>query len=101
MSRCFTSRRTNWSVPIEFVSYAVLGMAGGLVSVAFVKLLLWHSQILHGPARSTEWLQPAMGGLVVGIMGWFVPDVLGVGYRHVSEALNGQMTLEVMACWWC
>ncbi len=30
-------------------------------------------------------------------MGWFVPDVLGVGYGHVSEALNGQMTLEVMA----
>ena len=39
----------------------------------------------------------AAGGLAVGLMGWFVPDVLGVGYGHVSEALNGQMTLEVMA----
>jgi tetratricopeptide (TPR) repeat protein len=42
-------------------------------------------------------MQPALGGLAVGLMGWFVPDVLGVGYAHVSEALNGQMTLEVMA----
>ena len=42
-------------------------------------------------------MQPAAGGLAVGLMGWFVPDVLGVGYGHVSEALNGQMTLEVMA----
>ena len=30
-------------------------------------------------------------------MGWFVPDVLGVGYGHVSEALNGQMALNLMA----
>ena len=42
-------------------------------------------------------MQPAAGGLLVGVMGWFVPDVLGVGYQHVSEALNGQMALELMA----
>ena len=83
--------------PIEFITYAWLGIAGGLVSVAFVKLLLAIRKYCMGMPRSTEWLQPAMGGLAVGLMGWFVPDVLGVGYGHVSEALNGQMTLEVMA----
>jgi CIC family chloride channel protein len=83
--------------PIEFLTYAVLGIAGGLVSVVFVKLLLAIRKYCMGMPRSTEWLQPAMGGLAVGLMGWFVPDVLGVGYGHVSEALNGQMTLEVMA----
>jgi CIC family chloride channel protein len=83
--------------PIEFITYAVLGIAGGLVSVAFVKLLLGIRKYCKSLPRSTEWLQPAMGGLAVGLMGWFVPDVLGVGYGHVSEALNGQMTLEVMA----
>jgi CIC family chloride channel protein len=83
--------------PIEFITYAVLGIAGGLVSVAFVKLLLAIRKYCMGLPRSTEWMQPAIGGLAVGLMGWFVPDVLGVGYGHVSEALNGQMTLEVMA----
>ena len=83
--------------PIEFITYALLGIAGGLVSVAFVKLLLAIRKYCMGMPRWTEWLQPAMGGLAVGLMGWFVPDVLGVGYGHVSEALNGQMTLEVMA----
>ncbi len=83
--------------PIEFITYAVLGIAGGLVSVAFVKLLLAIRKYCMGMPRSTEWMQPAMGGLAVGLMGWFAPDVLGVGYGHVSEALNGQMTLEVMA----
>lgn len=83
--------------PIEFITYAVLGIAGGFVSVAFVKLLLKIREYCMTMPRVTEWWQPAMGGLAVGLMGWFVPDVLGVGYSHVSEALNGQMTLEVMA----
>ena len=33
---------------------------------------------------------------MVGLIGWFVPDVLGVGYAHVGEALNGKMVLSVM-----
>ena len=83
--------------PLEFLTYAVLGVAGGFVSVAFVKLLLKIRESCMRMPKSTEWWQPAMGGLAVGLMGWFVPDVLGVGYSHVSEALNGQMVLEVMA----
>ncbi len=83
--------------PIEFITYALLGIAGGLVSVAFVKLLLAIRKYFLALPKWSEWMQPAAGGLAVGLMGWFVPDVLGVGYSHVSEALNGQMTLELMA----
>jgi len=83
--------------PLEFLIYAGLGIAGGLVSALFVKLLLGlRARFLALPAR-TLWLQPAVGGLVVGVMGWFAPDVLGVGYAHVGEALNGKMVLGVMA----
>src|SRR5207302_548510 len=39
------------------------------------------------------WLE----GVVVGTMGWFVPQLLGVGYDHVGEALNGAMALKLMA----
>jgi CIC family chloride channel protein len=79
--------------PVEFVFYAVLGVVGGLVSVAFVKLLLWmRKRFLHMP-KSTVWLQPVAGGLIVGLMGWFVPQVLGVGYGFVDQALNGKMLI--------
>ncbi len=83
--------------PIEFLFYAALGVAGGLVSVSFVKLLLW---LRKGFLRMPQWtapFQPVAGGLLVGLLGWYVPDVLGVGYNHVSQALNGQMVLRVMA----
>ena len=82
--------------PLEFVIYAVLGVAGGLVSVVFTKLLLGiRERFLRFP-RNTVWFQPAAGGLLVGLMGWFVPQVLGVGYGYVGDVLNGNMGLNLM-----
>ena len=83
--------------PIEFLIYALLGVVGGLVSVSFVKLLLWLRLRFQRMPASTQWIQPAVGGLLVGALGWYVPAVLGVGYGNVSLALNGQIALGTMA----
>ena len=82
--------------PLEFGVYAVLGVAGGLVSVAFTKLLLGMRQRFLRFPQKTVWFQPLAGGLVVGLMGWFVPQVLGVGYGYVGDVLNGRMALNLM-----
>ena len=82
--------------PWEFAIYAVLGVAGGLVSVAFTKLLLGMRERFLKLSRKTVPFQPVIGGIVVGLMGWFVPQVLGVGYEHVGAVLNGGMALRVM-----
>lgn len=82
--------------PWEFVIYAVLGVAGGLVSVAFSKLLLGMRERFLTFPRKTVPFQPVVGGVVVGLMGWFVPQVLGVGYNHVGAVLNGGMALKLM-----
>lgn len=83
--------------PLEFGIYAILGILGGLGSVAFVKLLLnirlWFRRL---PA-STVWLQPAAGGLFVGLVGWFVPQVLGVGYDYVDRVLGGDTPVKIVA----
>jgi len=64
--------------------------------VAFTKLLLWmRARFLRFP-KKTVWFQPVAGGLTVGMMGWFVPQLLGVGYKHVGEVLNGGMALRLM-----
>jgi len=82
--------------PGEFGIYAMLGVAGGFVSVAFTKLLLWMRARFQSFPKKTVWFQPVAGGLTVGIMGWFVPQLLGVGYKHVGDALNGGMALRLM-----
>jgi CIC family chloride channel protein len=46
--------------------------------------------------QKTVWFQPVAGGLLVGLIGWFVPQVLGVGYGFVGDALNGKMAFNLM-----
>jgi len=87
--------------PVEFVFYAVLGVGGALVSVAFTKLLLWQRKYFLRMPRSTVPFQPVAGGLMIGIMGWFVPQALGTGYGFVDQALNGKMVLATMALLVC
>ena len=83
--------------PAEFALYAVLGVAGGLVSALFTRLLLGLRERFLAFPRKTVWFQPVAGGLLVGLMGWFVPQALGVGYNHVGAALNGNMAWKLMA----
>lgn len=83
--------------PVEFGIYAILGVIGGLGSVCFVKLLLnlriWFKRL----PKWTVWIQPAVGGLVVGLLGWRLPEVLGVGYDYVDRVLGGDFPLKTVA----
>ncbi len=82
--------------PVELVFYALLGIAGGFLSVAFTKLLLGMRKLFLRLPRRTQWWHPVVGGVTVGLMGWFVPQVLGVGYVYVGSSLNGQLALRLM-----
>src|SRR2546427_5175466 len=67
--------------PAEFALYAALGVAGGLVSAAFTRLLLGLRKRFLAAPRRTLWFQPVAGGPLVGLMGRVVPESLGGGYK--------------------
>jgi len=83
--------------PLELLMYAVLGIVGGLGSVVFVKLLLGLRRRFLDLPRNTGWVQPVAGGLAVGLMGFFMPQVLGVGYDQVDRVLAGDLVLRTVA----
>ena len=82
--------------PIEFLIYALLGLAGGVVSNVFVKALLWQRALFLRTPLRWKAITPVAGGLVVGLLALAEPGVLGVGYHLVSDALNGRMALQMM-----
>jgi CIC family chloride channel protein len=82
--------------PAELGIYAALGVVGGFGSVCFVKLLLWLRLRFRELPKSTVWVQPVAGGLLVGLMGYFVPGVMGVGYADVEKILNGDVVLQLV-----
>jgi CIC family chloride channel protein len=82
--------------PAELLAYAALGVIGGLISLAFCKGLLRLRAFFIKLPSATAIFQPAIGGLVVGGVLVFVPQVMGVGYEYVDQALNGGMLLRTM-----
>lgn len=80
----------------EFIVYAILGVIGGLVSVVFVKLMLRMRERFLNMPRRTRWLQPAAGGVVVGLLAFGLPGVFRFGYTTVGQALNGELPLSQM-----
>ncbi len=83
--------------PAELGAYAVLGVAGGAVSLLFARLLLvMRRGFLALPAHTRMW-QPAAGGAVVGGLLLITPAIMGVGYEYVDQALNGNLLLRTMA----
>jgi CIC family chloride channel protein len=82
--------------PIELLAYAALGIIGGVVSLVFCKSLLGlRNLFMRLPPWTRPW-QPAMGGLVIGGLLVFSPQVMGVGYEYVDQALNGGLVLKTM-----
>ncbi len=82
--------------PAELLAYAVLGIAGGVVSLAFCGGLLRLRAFFSRLPAYTRIYQPAVGGLMIGILLIFFPQVLGVGYEYVDQALNGGLLLKTL-----
>lgn len=82
--------------PGELLIYAFLGVAGGLLSTVFVKAVLQIRQFFATLPAGTRHFQPAAGGILVGVLGMFLPQVLGVGYDYVDQVLNGDIALRIV-----
>ena len=83
-------------VPTTWVGWAVVvGLLGGVVSLVMTRLVYAvEDAYMKLPIHWMWW--PALGGLVVGIGGWFVPQALGVGYPTISGLVNGRLTLALV-----
>jgi CIC family chloride channel protein len=82
--------------PTEFLFYALLGIAGGCVSVLFSSSLLWLRLQYRRLPKWTLAFQPATGGLAAGALAIYSADVLGAGYAAVALALHGQLSGTAM-----
>ena len=86
----------DFGVPRGLAFYLVLGVVCGLAAVAFSKSLYWvEDQFDKLPIDELWW--PAIGALGLGIIGYFVPRVLGVGYDTIGDILNARLTLGLLA----
>jgi len=82
--------------PFEIVLYALLGVAAGLVGLAFMETLS-RAEDTFERLRVPAWTKPALGGLLVGAIGIVFPQVYGVGYGTITPALQGSLAPTLLA----
>jgi H+/Cl- antiporter ClcA len=85
----------DFGIPHALPAYLVLGLVCGLAAVGFSKLLYWvEDQFEKLPIDEMWW--PAIGALGLGIIGYFVPRVLGVGYDTIGDILNANLAWKLL-----
>jgi CIC family chloride channel protein len=75
--------------------YAIMGVVIGLLSVLVTKIVyLVEDGFEKLPIHWAWW--PAIGGLAVGIVGYFDPHTLGVGYSNITNILSGSTSIQFL-----
>ncbi|MEO6135840.1 MAG: chloride channel protein [Ginsengibacter sp.] len=75
--------------------YSILGIVTGFLSVLVTKIVYWIEDGFEKLPIHWMWW-PAIGGLVVGIIGYFSPRTLGVGYENITDVLSGTLPMKVV-----
>lgn len=74
----------------EIGPYIFLGIISGLVAILFIKVLYFLEDKFESfPVHPL--LKPALGGLVVGLIGWKLPQIFGVSYEAIDACLANQL----------
>jgi len=81
--------------PFELLPYMVTGLVAGLVALAFM-LTLARSEDLFEKFPIPEPLKAAVGGLLVGVIALWFPNVFGVGYSTIGMALEGTLPAAML-----
>ncbi|MDW7733256.1 MAG: chloride channel protein [Methanolobus sp.] len=79
----------------ESILYLGLGICSGIIAVILMRFLNSTHDFFNSLKVHTV-LKPAIGGIFVGMIGYFYPQIFGVGYDVITEALNNNLALELM-----
>lgn len=80
-----------YASPYELAFYFILGALSGLVAFLFIKVLYYAEDFFDNRLNFPEYLKPIIGGLGIGLIALIFPQVMGVGYDTINNALHGHM----------
>jgi CIC family chloride channel protein len=86
-------------VPVPTMSallgYTATGLIVGVIAVLVTKTVSGISWVFGKLPVPLLW-RPLIGAAIIGVMGYFAPEMLGTGYSHISDLLMGKVTLQLL-----
>jgi chloride channel protein, CIC family len=102
-SRAFISHGTTmWVLPYtmfsswEIALYALMGALAGVASAGFIRAMQVTEHFFAHRVRLPKALKPASGALVVGVIGFFYPQVFGYSYAPITAAIAGELVFTTL-----
>ena len=80
-----------WQLPLYFI----LGLIAGPLSALYVRFLYWFQDFFHH-MKMPDWGKPAIAGIAVGVVGLFLPQILGEGYTPIGDVLGGRGDMTII-----
>ncbi len=103
ISRSFLGDHPAFTVPAyqllslwEFPLYLIFGFLAAFSALLFIKSL-YKCEDIFDSWKIAEYIKPASGGLVIGSIGVFFPQIFGVGYESIELALYGKIAFWLVA----
>lgn len=72
----------------EFAFYPLLGVVAALVGSAFIRFLYWSEDVFDNWKSMPEWLRPAVGGLLLGMVALAYPPLTGIRWDRIPHIFN-------------
>ena len=102
LSRLLMGEETEFKLPsyeitsyLEFPAFFLLGVVCAIVAIIF-QLSLFFADYTAKKVDVPIWIRPAIGGVVLGVIGVFFPQILGIGYETTNDALWSRIPLLLM-----
>jgi CIC family chloride channel protein len=92
-----------FSAAWELLPYLLLGLVCGVLSIFYYKCMRVVGSGTQAAARIPRWLAPAIGGLVVGVLGCALPQIMDGRYHFIQNAMDGRLFTFVETSgrsWW-
>jgi CIC family chloride channel protein len=102
VSRLFLGDHPAFSVPAyelvsnwELLMYLGLGVAAAFAALLFVRAL-YFSEDVFDRWKIPGWVKPPIAGVAIGLIGYFLPQVLGTGFSALDSVLRGELGLWLL-----
>ena len=82
--------------PSELLIYGVFGVVCAVVGFFYIHIFYGMRDRFFKRLNIQKSLKPALGGLMVGGLAFFFPQVLGGGYEWIQSAIDGNLTIGLM-----
>ena len=102
ISRSFLGDHATFHTPpfelysiMDMPYYFVFGLFTALAALLFIKVL-YKSEDIFNSIKMPPYLKPALGGLLIGAIGLFFPQIFGVGYDVIENTIDGQLVTGII-----